>query len=98
MELAFLHTFGGYANSVDYMQKVQADGIGDTPLDVAGLGNDTPAIIRIIWKQSIPCPISAGDGLFLRCFSIMAGVSLIDQPRFFPGPGHYPGTKDSDPR
>jgi len=39
LELTFLHTFSGFANSVDYMQKVRADGIGDTPLDVPGLAD-----------------------------------------------------------
>jgi hypothetical protein len=40
LELTFLHTFSGFANSVDYMQKVRADGIGDTPLDVPGLADE----------------------------------------------------------
>jgi hypothetical protein len=40
LELTFLHTFAGYANSVDYMQKVHTDGLGDTPVDVPGLGDE----------------------------------------------------------
>jgi len=40
LELGFLHTFAGYANSADYMQKVHADGLGDTPVDVTGLGDE----------------------------------------------------------
>ena len=41
LELAFLHTFSGYANSVAYMQQVRADGMGDAPLDVPGLGDES---------------------------------------------------------
>ena len=40
LELGFLHTFGGYGNSVNYMQTTHSDGIGDAPLDVAGLGDE----------------------------------------------------------
>jgi len=41
LELGFLKTFSGYGNSVNYMQQVRADGLGDAPLDVAGLGDES---------------------------------------------------------
>jgi hypothetical protein len=40
LELTFLHAFGGYGNSVNYMQQTRANNIGVTPVDVAGLGDD----------------------------------------------------------
>ena len=40
LELGFLHTFSGYVDSVDYMKQVHADGLGDTPVDVPGLGDE----------------------------------------------------------
>lgn len=52
LELNFLHTFGGYANSVEYMKQTRANGIGDAPLDVPGLGDEAfyhgAAVYRIL--------------------------------------------------
>lgn len=40
LELTFLHKFGGSGNSVQYMKDVRSNGIGDSPVDVAGLGDE----------------------------------------------------------
>ncbi len=40
LELTFLHTFAGYANSADYMQKLRTDGLGVAPVDIPGLGDE----------------------------------------------------------
>ncbi len=42
LELNTLKVFGGFGDSVNYMQQIRANDIanGDTPLDVAGLGDE----------------------------------------------------------
>jgi len=40
LELTFLHQFGGFLNSVKYMQETRSNNIGDSPLDVPGLGDE----------------------------------------------------------
>ena len=40
LELTFLHSFAGYVDSVDYMKVTHADGLGDAPVDVSGLGDE----------------------------------------------------------
>ncbi len=40
LELTFIHKFGGFVNSVKYMEGVRTNGIGDSPLDVPGLGDE----------------------------------------------------------
>jgi hypothetical protein len=40
LEVNFLHSFGAYADSVEYMKQTRANGVGDAPVDVAGLGDE----------------------------------------------------------
>ena len=40
LELNTLHDFGGYGDSVKYMQATRVNNIGETPVDVAGLGDE----------------------------------------------------------
>jgi hypothetical protein len=36
----FLHKFGSFGDSVKYMEGARTNGIGDSPLDVPGLGDE----------------------------------------------------------
>jgi hypothetical protein len=40
LEIGFLHQFGGFVNSVKYMQSFRDNKVGDGPLDVPGLGDE----------------------------------------------------------
>lgn len=40
LEVTFIHKFGGYVDSVQYMQETRTNNIGDAPLDVPGLGDE----------------------------------------------------------
>jgi hypothetical protein len=40
LELSFIHKFGGYTDSVTYMQATRTNNIGDAPVDVPGLGDE----------------------------------------------------------
>jgi hypothetical protein len=40
LELTFIHQFGGFLNSVKFMQGTKTNNIGDSPLDVPGLGDE----------------------------------------------------------
>jgi hypothetical protein len=40
LELSVIHKFGGYTDSVTYMQATRTNNIGDAPVDVAGLGDE----------------------------------------------------------
>ena len=40
LELSFIHDFGGWGNSVNYMKSTRTNGVGVTPLDVPALGDE----------------------------------------------------------
>ena len=40
LELSILHKFGGYTDSVTYMQATRTNNIGDAPVEVPGLGDE----------------------------------------------------------
>ncbi len=40
LEVSILHKFGGYADSVTYMQATRTNNIGDAPVEVPGLGDE----------------------------------------------------------
>jgi hypothetical protein len=40
LEVLFIHKFGGYVDSVQYMQATRTSGIGEAPVDVPGLGDE----------------------------------------------------------
>jgi hypothetical protein len=52
LELSIIKKFGGLGDSVKYMQGTRTSGVGDAPLDVAGLGDEAfyhgVAIYRIL--------------------------------------------------
>ncbi len=40
LELSVIHKFGGYTDSVTYMQATRTNNIGDAPVDVPGFGDE----------------------------------------------------------
>jgi len=40
LEVSFIHKFGGFADSIGYMQGTRTNNIGDAALDVPGLGDE----------------------------------------------------------
>jgi len=40
LELSIIHKFGGYTDSVTYMQATRTNNIGDAPVEVPGLGDE----------------------------------------------------------
>jgi hypothetical protein len=52
LELSFINKFGGYTDSVTYMQATRTNNIGDAPVEVPGLGDEAfyhgAAIYRLL--------------------------------------------------
>ena len=40
LEVSFIHNFGGFVDSANYMQQTRTNGVGDGPLDVPGMGDE----------------------------------------------------------